>query len=55
MLCLEGMEMNAQQLWQTFLETGSPEVYLLYNQAKRVEQNHVFDSSGAGPAGHSLQ
>ena len=47
--------MNAQQLWQTFLETGSPEVYLLYNQAKRVEQNHVFDSSRAGPAGHSLQ
>ena len=47
--------MNTQQLWQTFLETGSPEVYLLYNQAKRMEQSHVLDGSGACAACHSLQ
>lgn len=33
--------MNSAQLWQTFLETGSPEVYLLYSQAKHVEGVHV--------------
>ncbi len=47
--------MNTQQLWQTFLETGSPEVYLLYNQAKRMEQSHVLDGSGVGASGHGLQ
>ena len=46
--------MNANQLWQTFLETGSPEVYLLYNHAKKVEENHVFDGSGIGSSGHAL-
>ena len=46
--------MNAQQLWQTFLETGSPEVYLLYNQAKKVESLNVFDSTGLGASGDSL-
>lgn len=24
--------MNAQQLWRLFLETGSPEIYLLYKK-----------------------
>lgn len=40
--------MNANQLWQTFLETGSPEVYLLYNQAKKVDETNVLDSAGSG-------
>ena len=47
--------MNATQLWQTFLDTGAPEVYLLYNQAKRVDNNHVLDSSGIGASGNDLQ
>ena len=46
--------MNANQLWQTFLETGSPEVYLLYNQAKKVEQINVLDGTGIGAARNSL-
>ena len=25
--------MDAQQLWRLFLETGSPEIYLLYKQS----------------------
>jgi len=25
--------MNAQQLWRLFLETGSPEIYLLYKES----------------------
>lgn len=46
--------MNANQLWQTFLETGSPEVYLLYNQAKKVENDHVFNGSGIGSSGNAI-
>lgn len=47
--------MNAAQLWQTFLETGSPEVYLLYNQARRIDEIHVLDSSRSGASGNGLQ
>lgn len=46
--------MNAQQLWQTFLETGAPEIYLLYHQAKKVEIGDVPECTGAGPAGNAL-
>lgn len=46
--------MNTQQLWQTFLETGAPEVYLLYHQAKKVDNSNVPDSTGAGPSGNAL-
>ena len=46
--------MNAQQLWQTFLETGSPEVYLLYNHAKKVDGLNVFDSTGFGTSSNGI-
>ena len=47
--------MNAQEYWQIFLDTGAPEIYLLYNNARKKEQTDVLDDSGAGSAGHSLQ
>ena len=47
--------MNTQQLWQTFLETGAPEVYLLYNQARKLEDAYVSDGTGAGAACNGLQ
>ena len=47
--------MRKENLWDLFLATGSPEVYLLYNQAKRMEQSHVLDDQSAGAAGHRLQ
>lgn len=48
--------MNAQMYWQLFLTTGSPEAYLLYNEAmQREAQSHVYDDSGAGAAGDRLQ
>lgn len=40
--------MEADNLWQMFLETGAPELYLLYSQAKKEEERHVFNSSGIG-------
>ena len=47
--------MEAKDYWQIFLETGAPEMYLLYNNAKKMETENVFDDSGTGPAGHQLQ
>lgn len=47
--------MNAQEYWQFFLETGAPEIYLLYNNARKMENTHVFDDSGPGASGHGLQ
>lgn len=47
--------MNAQDYWTMFIETGAPEMYLLYNQARRMEETHAFNDSGTGAAGHGLQ
>ena len=38
--------MNAQDYWKIFLETGAPEMYLLFNHARRVEGMHVSDNQG---------
>ena len=48
------MKMNSQNFWQMFLETGAPELYLLYNKAKKMEDIHVFNDSGIGVTGHKL-
>lgn len=47
--------MNSKDYWQMFLETGAPELYLLYHKAQKMENTNVFDSSGTGPAGCNLQ
>ena len=47
--------MNARDYWRIFMETGAPEAYVMYNQAKRLENNHVFDDSGSGVTRHRLQ
>lgn len=47
--------MNAQQLWQFFLDTGAPEAYLLYNKARRMETEDVSEHIGVGFAGNGLQ
>lgn len=47
--------MNAQLYWQLFLDTGAPEMYLLYNKARKAEEIHVFDNSGASVEGNCLQ
>ena len=50
-----GLDMNAAEYWKIFMETGAPEAYVMYNQAKRMENTHVFDDQGFGAAGHGLQ
>ena len=47
--------MNAQDYWNIFLETGAPEMYLLFNQARRMEHKHVFDNKGIGAESFGLQ
>ena len=47
--------MTSQDYWQMFMETGAPEMYLLYNRARKMETSYVTDNPGAGTAGHSLQ
>ena len=42
--------MNAKDYWMIFLETGAPEMYLMFNQARRMEDENVFDDSGVGSA-----
>lgn len=47
--------MNSNNYWQLFLDTGAPEFYLMYNDAKKMENRYVFDSSGTGDSSHTLQ
>lgn len=47
--------MKSEFYWQLFLKTGSPEAYIMFNEAKRLENVHVPEYEGAGRSGHSLQ
>ena len=49
------MKMNSQNFWQIFLETGAPEMYLLYNKAKKMEDIHVLDHQSIGSQNNSIQ
>lgn len=40
--------MNAQDYWNIFLETGAPEMYLMFNQARKMEVGHVSEDQGLG-------
>ena len=47
--------MKASDYWNMFMETGAPEMYLLYTKALKMEEHHVFNDTGAGTAGNGLQ
>lgn len=47
--------MNSKDYWQMFMETGAPELYLLYHKAQKMENTNVLDGPRSGSAGHSLQ
>lgn len=47
--------MDSQSYWQLFLETGAPEMYLLYNKARKMEDVHVFNDTGSGASGNCIQ
>ena len=46
--------MNAKDYWEIFLETGAPEMYLLYNKVRKMEASDVPYSSGVSPESHNL-
>ncbi len=47
--------MNATDYWRLFLETGAPELYLMYTNAIKTEGKDVSDDPSHRPAGHGLQ
>ena len=47
--------MNAQDYWKIFLETGAPEMYLLFKEARRMEGKYVSEDQGIGSKGFQLQ
>ena len=47
--------MHSTDYWNFFLETGAPEYYLLYQNALKLEVNHVPDDPGHCAQGHGLQ
>jgi len=47
--------MGSQELWQMFLLTGSPEAYIRFNEARRLENANVPDDPGPGAPGNRLQ
>jgi len=46
--------MNAMAYWQLFLETGAPEVYLMYSKMLKSEAQYVYDDPSCRPEGHGL-
>ena len=40
--------MDAKDYWSIFIETGAPEIYLMFQKARRMEEMDVFDDPGSG-------
>lgn len=47
--------MDAMDYWQIFVETGAPELYLMYAKAVKSEGHHVSENKGSGPSHYGLQ
>ena len=47
--------MNAENYWQLFLDTGAPEVYLMYLYQQKMEEIYVPDDSGHRPESYRVQ
>lgn len=47
--------MDSQTIWQMFLDTGAPEMYLLYNKARKMEASNVLDNTRTCVKSHSIQ
>ena len=47
--------MIAQDYWRIFLETGAPELYLLYSMTRKLEETHVSDCTSIVSESGSVQ
>lgn len=50
-----GMIMDAQIFWQAFLDTGAPEMYLLYTKARKMESSYVCNDQGVSSSRCGVQ
>ena len=46
--------MKSNDYFSMFMETGAPELYLMYQQTRRLETENVLEDSGPGAAGCKL-
>lgn len=46
--------MNAYDYWQIFIETGAPEMYLLYTKAMKSEAQNVSENKSPGSSGYTV-
>lgn len=46
--------MNSKNFWHLFMETGSPELYMLYSHVKKLEESRVPDSQGIDTESYQL-
>lgn len=47
--------MTASDYWQMFIETGAPELYVMYANAMKTEERNVPEDKGVGASCHGLQ
>lgn len=47
--------MNSQKFWMAFLDTGAPEMYLLFKKTRVMEEHNVSDTQGPCAASNELQ
>ena len=47
--------MDSKLYWKLFVQTGAPELYLLFNAARRMEASDVFENQGIGASHNGLQ
>ena len=47
-LMVEGMKLGSKEYWQLFLETGAPELYMMYVGALKTEGSHVPEHHSVG-------
>ena len=47
--------MDSTILWGLFLETGAPEIYMLYNKARRMEASDALENTGLSTPDIELQ
>ena len=47
--------MNANEYWTMFMQTGAPAIYLMYKNAKQMEEANVSDCAGPCGACNGIQ
>ena len=47
--------MNPQAMWDMFIQTGAPEAYLLYSEARKAKELYVSDDAGPCDPNNQVQ